>query len=690
MSNCHRSLLLILCASLTLAGCLADEPANPSADAGSDPFLGEDAGGEDRDATHETDASPPRDARPPDPDTGREPDIAEPEDAAQDPNPEDVGEADVEADAGADTTPDTPERDAGEPIHGEACTVGEAACTTWDTAVQCANTAEGGRWLEVDCPGGQGCFQGRCVADRCADDCALGQTQGDRRCEAWDMARERWVETDADRMHDRARAFEKWLRHDTDSLLHGGLVWVRYETDRLENPERVYFGDTPLHTGLYLAAEAYRLEATGSVKARRNVRQMVETFHFWFDVHGDPGNLATIAARAGDRKLRDWTEWSCDDFDRFCNIEYQGERWDYVGDPSRDMYMGPLLGLPVAYDALGEHDEEHREMIRKDLVVLAEELIRLRTLRLLVTINGFDFPAQDVQTRFFIPESRDMQDGAIHLSVDLDDIDNSGDVRGGQEFLPNPTRLLEQINLVELLLGNALPDVPRSSSALMVPAILQAAMHVTDGVPAYAERREAIRRFYYENDDEWGNIDTWLDGAASWINDRECGERYFGINLTMIPAYVYAWLEPSDHHRQRFLDEVLEARLWDYVHDHRNPFFTFMYSEVQVGVDPSIPADAASDLGDFPAPPRVRHPVDLRNGRYGRMDGCSEEVAARAIDLDDRPAVFFQWHSPPWQTYDRGNDRHTYPGHDYLLAYWMGRSFGFVEDDTRTTCLRWR
>ena len=602
----------------------------------------------------------------------------------------DVARPDVPPDMGE---PDVPETDAANPDTGgggdDECTLGQGACTTWDTAVRCEETPQGARWVEQDCPGGVGCFQGGCVADKCSDECHLGQTDGDRRCEAWDMEASRWV-GGGDGLHDRARAYEKWLRDDTHSLLHGGLVSVRYQTNALREPDRVYFGDTPLHTGLYLAAEAQRLEATGSPRARKNVKQMVETFRLWFDVSGDPGNLATIAARAGDRRLRDWSLWDCDDFDRFCNIDYRGERWDYVGDPSRDMYMGPAIGLPLAYDALGEHDEEHREMIRHDLVTVAEELVRLRTLQLVVTINGFSFPEQQVQTRFFIPESRDTLDGAIHLSVDLDDIDNSGDVRGGQEFLPNPTRLLEQIALVDLLLGNQLPDIPRSSSALMVPALLQAALHVTDGVPAYAARREALRTFYYENDDEWGNVDTWLEAASQWANDRECGERYFGINLAMIPVYVFSRYETSDAHRRRLGDEVLHAKLWDYVDDHRNAFFSFIYAAEYDGADPGVATAAARDLRDFPAPPRIRREVDERGGRYGRMDGCSSDIAARAVDLEDRPVKFFQWHSSPWELLDRGSERQTYPGHDYLLAYWMGRSHGFIEDDAAGTCLRWR
>lgn len=510
-----------------------------------------------------------------------------------------------------------------------------------------------------------GCFQGECVVDACSDECHPGEAN----CALYDLATDTYVPLDGALTHDRARLFEQWIRHDTASLFHDQIVSVKYTSSSLASVSSVYIGDSALHTGIYLAAEAHRLMATGAPDARDNVRDLVRLFDVLFHVSGDPGMLATSAFPAGDQELRDWTGWDCSDFDRHCDVTLNGKSYDYVGDPSRDMYMGPLLGLVAAYDALGTYDEDLRETIRQSLVPLAVELIKKRTIPVSLVINGFALPAEDKEARFFIPETTDMVNGAVQITVDVNDVGGAS-VHGGQDFMPNPALLFRQFSLF-----SSIPDVPRVGSAFMVGGILRAAQHVTEGVPAYAAERASLEDFMLNNGDEWGNASSWIDVAATLSpHDQDCKASYFGAHINFIGAYTWGLLETDPTLAQKLSTSALD-KMWDDVGGHKNSFFNFGYGRMKGSLDASATNDATRQVEHFPAPPRIR--VD-------RSGGCS----STPTNIEDRPVYYLTWHSNPWSLDDSGNSKQTYPGHDYLVAYWMGRSGALLADDTKTQCMR--
>ncbi len=54
----------------------------------------------------------------------------------------------------------------------------------------------------------------------------------------------------------------------------------------------------------------------------------------------------------------------------------------------------------------------------------------------------------------------------------------------------------------------------------------------------------------------------------------------------------------------------------------------------------------------------------------------------KAVDVSERVVSDFIWQRNPWGLLDGGNPQLTYPGVDYLVAYWMGRYYGQLQDDT--------
>ncbi len=546
-----------------------------------------------------------------------------------------------------------------------SCEGAAPVCTGWNTRAVC--TAQGGEtsWLEESCAAGLGCVAGVCTANACSDECRAGQAG----CALYDVASDSFVEVQASGTHGRARLFERWIHDQTASLFFDQIVSVKYATSSLNDVDSIYIGDSALHTGIYLAAESFKLAATGSADARSNVKRLVERFDGLFHVSGDPGNLATSMFPSSDNDHKEWTNWDCNAFDRHCDVEYDGQTWDYVGDPSRDMYMGPLLGLTAAYDSLSSYDEPHRQMIREALVPFAVELARKRTLPVRLVVNGFALPVAMREARFFIPEPADMIDGAVEISVDFNDI-SGGAIRGGQEMMPNPSVFFRQWSQF-----SSVPDVPRASSALMAGGAMRAALHVTEGVPGYEAERAAISQLLLENADDWGNGNDWIELASNWSDhEQDCEATYFGAHIGFIGAYTWGLLETEPALRNKLLAEGL-APVWSDLGGHKNSFFSFGYGRVSGGLESGPLSEAQDQIEQFDAPPRIRLP---------RSGSC----ASSPVDVDARPVYFLTWHSNPWKRSDTGNNKQTYPGHDYLVGYWLGRLGGFLNDDAEGTCLR--
>ena len=235
--------------------------------------------------------------------------------------PADPADTDMPADPAAEDGPDDPvldepadtvedgELDAAEDLFPED---GEDECQGWEklcldhvTRRFCDESGPWNVWRDEVCPAGSGCVLGECVTGQCSDACNLGDTDGTRTCELFDVVTGIWVDPDpAGSMHDRARAYTMWLRKG--GMAYGGVEGNARYADPPDYTTVVSMGhtrDTAIWTGTYLAAEAFRLADTGSADARSQVEELVETLHLWFNVMGQPGLLARMAAPAGDHPL---------------------------------------------------------------------------------------------------------------------------------------------------------------------------------------------------------------------------------------------------------------------------------------------------------------------------------------------------------------------------------------------------
>ena len=561
---------------------------------------------------------------------------------------------------------------------GEGCAAGATTCV--DTTHQ--KVCGPGGWIVQACPAGTLCLAAACSAE-CVDECNEGETRtgsggATETCKLFSVAKNAAVSPGTG-MHDRARAYNAWLRKHH---LPAGLNAAYFTDASLTN---VAFwsgtGDSALWTGAYLAAEALRYQATGSADAQQNLQHVVEYVHRLFKVTGYPGFMVryTAPVKNADPRIDALYDKTHPDF---FTTSYQGTDYFYRGGTSRDAYQGPVLGLALAYEQLTS--EPHRQMVREALVELCTELIKLRKgVKITVTfaLNGQDYTLPfNADLQYVVLNPDEFVGGGPAFTVDVSNIDSSS-VDGIREFFPDYSVFLKQVPLLGGLFSF---PVYRAGSTIMLAAILRSGMLVTDGVPAYAAEHAAITAHYN------ANINGWIDIMKGYLfTNTGCWEKYYGLNITMTPMFNLVRLETDPALRASMHNDVLAAKMWPTVKNHKNVWFSYIYgcSAPSGTATQAVVDDASAQLALFPPAPNAEHAVD-NTGKYTANPACADQTAT-AVDVSDRWADYFCWQKHPFYMTHPGDPQMVWPGVDYLLPYWLGRAQGFLKDDAPGTCLRW-
>lgn len=576
----------------------------------------------------------------------------------------------------------------------ENCDTSYSECVGFNVVKKCAVTECGKAIIEETCADTFGCFSGECVADKCADECVPGKEKDGKSCEFWDNKNLDWTQTDqTNKLYDRYEEYQRWQHNDL--MPFGGVADAHYETDEHKVISRYDgVGDSAIWTGTYLAAESIRYMVDGSVAARQNVIDLVNTLHMFFNVAGSPGLLSRYAYESqyrSDMGVKLYGNPVCESNTVFCDILYDGKTYDYKGHISRDQYQGILMGYSFAYDALGEDYEEIRKIIRDDIVEFVDVIMNKQHVYVTLTYDGTPIPfPSGIDARFMVLAPREMS--GDHIRIDYCSTESSScetNIFGFQEFMPNIATLLRQADGLSWLPKS----IPRAGSAIMLANIFNIGIQVTEGIEGYEEKNQAYKDFYYNNDDDWGNVNDWLDQAEQWFYNNECGGKYYGINIAMEPMYNLLRLEKNMDIRGRIYFNVLQAKMWEKVKTHKNTFFTYIYSS-QGGFSSEITGAATEQFKGFAEAPLIFKPVDLRDDpKYTDLEsGCTDQVNndTGAVDVADRKAADFMWQRNPFELYAGGDTKKVFSGVDYMLVYWMGRLYDYIEDDSDNRCFRWK
>jgi hypothetical protein len=227
----------------------------------------------------------------------------------------------------------------------------------------------------------------------------------------------------------------------------------------------------------------------------------------------------------------------------------------------------------------------------------------------------------------------------------------------------------------------------------MLASFFRVALLVTDGVPAYAAERAAIQSYYLTHSGTGGNINDWLTVAATFSDTNACGQSYYGDNITMEPLYNLAGLETDPTLLATIRSNVIESHIWPTFVNTKNVFFSYIYAGVDPSYDPAVVTSAGAQIAQFPPPTRVDVAVDWSDaGKYEpHQAGCTNQCDhSTAVDVGDRVPDEFIWQRDPWELVGGGDLQQTYPGVDYLVAYWMGRRHGFLSETNPQDCLVWK
>jgi hypothetical protein len=182
----------------------------------------------------------------------------------------------------------------------------------------------------------------------------------------------------------------------------------------------------------------------------------------------------------------------------------------------------------------------------------------------------------------------------------------------------------------------------------------------------------------------WATLlaDGALDAAATAHWRAPGNTKRVNQNMAYVALLALLRLE-ADAARAGALRAV-EARLWESVAGEQNAFFAFVHAAASG--DPAARAEGVAALHDFPDRKRD-FPVDLTQNGFeferSPWNSSKGEPRARApLPLYLRPAGSNLWVSDPrllvGALHKRGETE--YAGIDYLLAYWLARERGFVDE----------
>lgn len=159
------------------------------------------------------------------------------------------------------------------------------------------------------------------------------------------------------------------------------------------------------------------------------------------------------------------------------------------------------------------------------------------------------------------------------------------------------------------------------------------------------------------------------------------------IFLAYVPLLMY---EEDETLRAALLASL--QRTWEGdgrfpgVQPERNPFYAFVVARHLKTVS-DIPG-AADTLRWFPLDMKwngdtIKKYEAALNFRFDKMPASPEPERGRPVPIDRRTKTWSAWVQDP---YHSGGERTSdepieYNGHDYLLAYWTGRYYGFINEN---------
>jgi len=419
-------------------------------------------------------------------------------------------------------------------------------------------------------------------------------------------------------------------QHLPDGLLRTVSVDENGDVVKLYN-----LPSTGLWTAVYLASQALRFAVTGEQAAVENARSAVKGLHHLTAVTGMPGLYGRCYARPDFVYNSDvagaptWAESTVPGY----------EGWWFNFDVSKDTMDGIMFGYAVALELL--EDEEILGIIREDVADFVTALVE----------NGLQI------------------------------IDISGEVtEHGRLFY------------------SAMDDFP-GFNAILASSWIRVAL-TESGDPD-------LEHFYYDclmrksDGADCPAIDavdlgSYMDAIENLLSlyMADCQTSYDNIDMVFHAAYPLMRRETDPDLAAR-LEKVLEVGIWERPEPHLDPpvhqsthsLYIFMYGALaQPSPDDEVFMVALDDaLCTLRRLPQDRSSVDVAAGL--QEEACINRLgrpnAAEIIPVEERSFDNYIWRLDPYEIPEaqKGVPGMVHSPDDYLLAYWMGRYYGYISED---------
>lgn len=392
---------------------------------------------------------------------------------------------------------------------------------------------------------------------------------------------------------------------------------------------------TGLWTAMYLASQSYRWATTGEPQALENARKAVEGLHHLTAVTGSSGLYGRSYHRPDFDYAQQpspgaaWTESTVPGY----------EGWWFNFTVSKDTMDGIMYGYATALELL--EDEEILATVKADVLAFANHLVG----------NGLQIIDYDGKVT---------EHGRMYYS--------------------------------------AMDDFP-GFNAILVAAWLQTAIHAGAGPD--------IEHFYYDclmrvgdmsdcPDIEVADLGSYMDAIETMLSlyMYDCKTNFDHFDMVFQAVEPLLKRETHPELRQR-LRNVLEVGIWKSgdplsdpsVAESTHALYIFMYGAL-AGMKPGntvFDQARVDSVCSLYAIPQDRTDRDIAAGTQEGvcLNRFGNPNAAHPIPVNQRYFDNYLWRLDSYEVpiEHTGNPDMVHSPEDYLLAYWMGRYYGFLSPD---------